>query len=95
MVKMNDRFFDDLLDSPELERHVTQVAESIADNARGRAPVDTHEYVNGIRVSVKRQKRVVALVQAFDPKSLIIESIYGVLVRSTRAVVGRGRRQGR
>ncbi|GGM42078.1 hypothetical protein [Microbacterium saperdae] len=95
MVKMNDRFFDDLLVSPELERHVTQVTEAIAEDARSRAPVESHDYQNGIRTSVKRQKRIVGLVQAFDWKSLIIEARFGVLVRSTRAVVGRGRRQGR
>lgn len=62
----------------------------VAAIARSTAPEDSKAYKNGIKVAKKRQKRVVGLVQATDPKSLIVEAKTGNLARAVRSA-GRGR----
>lgn len=90
-MKFNQKFFDDLLVSAPVEKLVTDAANKVAAVAQSTAPVDSGDYKRGIKVSKKRQKRVVGLVQATDPKSMIIEARHGTLARAVRSV-GRGRR---
>lgn len=87
MAKMifNERYFDELLKSSRVDGLVSRIADGIATDARASAPVDTGAYRSGI---VRRKKtsahRVVHLVVASDPKSLIIEARTGNLVRALR-----------
>lgn len=84
-MKFNDSFFDDLLGSPQVEALVVSSAKKVAAAARSSAPVDSGEYRDSIKVTTKRQKRVVALVVADDPKAMIIEARTGNLARSLKA----------
>ncbi len=77
-MQFNDRYFDDLLTSAPVDRLVGQVADGVAADARATAPVDSGDYKTGIVRRKKRTKhRVVHLVVASDPKSLIIEARTG------------------
>lgn len=91
-MKHNQSFYDQLLVSPAVEALVKAPAEKVASVARQTAPVDSGAYRDRIQVTTKRQKRVVALVQATDDKSMIIEARTGNLARAVRAVGGRSRR---
>lgn len=90
-MQFNDAFFDTLLTSPAVESLVMQSTEAVAAEARSTAPVDTGEYRDGIKVKKKFQKRVVGLVRAEDPKSMIIEAKTGNLARAVRAKAKRRR----
>ena len=85
MVKFNDKFFEELQVSAEVEALVVEAAEGVAEIARATAPVDTEDYRNGISVTTKHQRRVVALVVSSDWKTFLIESKTGNLVRALRA----------
>lgn len=89
-MQFNDRFFKDLLVSPVVESAVMRAAEEVAAQARATAPVDSGEYRAGIVVTKKYQKRVVGLVQATDPVSMIVEARTGNLARAVRS---KGRRR--
>ena len=89
-MKHNDSFYDELLVSQGVEDLAVDAAELVADTARETAPVDTGAYKDSIVVTTKRQERVVALVQATDEKSMVIESRTGNLARAVRRN-GRGR----
>lgn len=84
-MRFNNAFFEELGVSEPVTELVTEVAERVAGIARSTGPRDSEDYVNGIGVRVKRQKRSVALVVASDPKSMIIESRTGNLARALRA----------
>ncbi len=81
-VEFNEGFFEDLSRSPAVTGLVVGIAQEIANDARSTAPVNTGAYRDKIQVRVKYQKRVVAEVTAADPKSLLIESKTGNLVRA-------------
>lgn len=89
-VKFNNQFFEDLSVSEPVTELVVEAANRVADIARSTAERDTGAYANSIGVSVKHQKRSVALVTASDPKSLIIESKTGNLARALKAAHKRG-----
>lgn len=89
-MKFEDSYFGQLLVSPAVEALVKAPAERVATVARANAPVDTGAYRNSIRTTTKRQKRVVALVQATDPKAMLIEARTGNLVRALRAAARGG-----
>jgi len=88
--KFNNAFFDDLSVSPEVTALCVEVAEDVAQIARTTAPDGWDGYVEGIEVTTKRQKRSVAVVEATNPKSMIVESKYGVLARALRSAKKRG-----
>ncbi|WP_431863021.1 HK97 gp10 family phage protein [Microbacterium algeriense] len=81
-------FDDDALDAlargPEITGAVVEAAERIADQVRADAPVRDGDYEASIRVTVKQQKRSVALVESTDPKALIIEAKTGVMARAAK-----------
>ena len=91
-MKHNQSFYDELLVSPAVEALVMEPTKRVAGIAQSTAPVDSGDYKAGIVTRTKRQKRVVGVVQATDPKSMIIEAQTGNLARAVRAVGGRGRR---
>ena len=88
--KFNDSFFDELSVSPGVTELCVEVAEDVAQIARTTAPEGWDGYVEGIEVTTKRQKRAVAVVEATDPKSMIVESKTGNLARALRSVKKRG-----
>lgn len=90
-VKYNNAFFEQLSRSPKVSALCRGVAENVAAIARSTAPAASRKYRNGIVVIRKFQKRVVWVVVASDPKSMIIESKTGNLVRALNAAK-RGRR---
>lgn len=81
-IEIDSGFFERLGTSPAVTALVVGVAERVAANARESAPVDSGAYRDSIGVSVKRQKRSVALVTATDKKSMLIEAKTGNLVRA-------------
>lgn len=81
-MKFNNAFFEELSTSPAVTALCTGIAQEIATDAIRTAPRNTGAYANKIHVEVKRQRRSVALVVASDPKSIIIESKTGNLVRA-------------
>lgn len=88
-MQHNQSFYDELLVSPAVEALVMEPTKRIASAAQASAPVDEGDYKRGIVARSKRQKRVVGLVQATDPKSMLIEARTGNLARALRAK-GRG-----
>lgn len=84
-MQFNERYFDDLLTSPAVDRLVGSITDAVAADARANAPVDTGDYQAGIVHTKKRTKhRIVHLVVATDPKSMIVEARTGNLVRALR-----------
>ena len=81
-MEFREGFFEELLRSPAVEKLCVDAAEAIAADIVANGPKDTEAYVNGIEVRVKRQKRVVALVVGTDPKTLLLESKGGYMVRA-------------
>lgn len=75
---------DALTHDPGIVSVVQQATDQIADIARADAPVDGGDYKAGIRTRVKYQKRAVGVVEATDPKSLIIEAKTGNLARAVK-----------
>ncbi|MBF4628895.1 HK97 gp10 family phage protein [Curtobacterium flaccumfaciens] len=84
-MQFNERYFDELLMSPGVDRLVGSITDGVAADARANAPVDTGAYRSGIVHTKKRSShRIVHLVKATDPKSLIIEARTGNLSRALR-----------
>jgi len=80
----DDDEMDRLARGPGITGAVVQAGERIADQIRADAPTDTQKYKNSIIVTVKQQRRSVALVQSTDPKALIIEAKTGVMARAAK-----------
>ncbi|WP_284986967.1 HK97 gp10 family phage protein [Arthrobacter sp. fls2-241-R2A-172] len=86
-MKWNESFFSKLGHSGPVTSLVKQKAEEVQAAAQASAPVDTGEYRDNITVRIKSSgNRNVALVVAEDPKSMIIESRTGNLVRALNSV---------
>ena len=84
-MEFRNCFFDDLLTSAPVRGLVDEATERVANIARASAPVGaTSDYKDGIKTSSKLQKRYVGLVQATDPKSMIVEARTGNLSRAVR-----------
>lgn len=84
-VVLNDAFFEELGRSPGVTALCRAKAEEIAAAARATAPVDSGDYQRSIHVEVvSRGRRNAALVVADDPKTMLIESTTGNLVRALR-----------
>lgn len=80
----DDAAMDELARGPGITGAVVDAAERIADQVRADAGVDTGDYKASISVTVKQQRRSVALVQSTDPKALVIESQTGVMARAAK-----------
>ena len=90
-MQVNNRFFEQLGRSPGVVKITVDAAQRVAKTARDRGPKDSRDYVDGIRVRVKFQRRAVALVEGTDKKTMLIESKTGNLVRALQANKRRGR----
>lgn len=77
---------DELARGAGITGAVVEAAERIAAQVRADAPVDSGDYKASIQVTVKQQRRSVALVESTDPKALIIESKTGVMARAAKKV---------
>lgn len=75
---------DALTHDPGIVSAVQQATDKIAATARADAPVDGGDYKAGIQTRIKYQKRAVGVVEATDPKSLIIEAKTGNLARAVK-----------
>lgn len=75
---------DALTHDPGIVAVVRDATDKIAATARSDAPVATKDYKNGISTRIKYQKRAVGVVEATDPKSLIIEAKTGTLARAVK-----------
>jgi arginine/ornithine N-succinyltransferase beta subunit len=90
-MKFNDNYIPDLAQSDPVVRACTDAADRIADAARSSAPVLTGKYKAGIVVRVRRSRfRTVVSVVSSDPKTMIIESKTGNLVKALRTASRRG-----
>ncbi len=85
-MDFNERFFEDLLASEQVEELVVGRANAVLAAAKSTAPVKTGAYQAGLEVQVKRQARVVAMVVGTDPKTLLVEAKKGTLQRALRSV---------
>lgn len=90
-MDVNNAFFEQLSRSPAVVKVTMDAAERVAKTARDRGPKATRDYVDGIKVRKKFQRRVVALVVGTDSKTMLIESKTGNLVRALQANKRRGR----
>ena len=86
-VEFNERFFDEILRSAQVEALCMSKAKQAAAIARATAPVDTGSYRDGITVETKnsRHRRSFRVV-GHDPKTLLIEVQTGNLARALKAV---------
>lgn len=75
---------DALTHDPGIVSVVQEATDRIANIARSDAPVADGDYRDGIRTRIKYQKRAVGVVEATDPKSLILEARKGTLARATK-----------
>lgn len=86
-MQWNESYFAKLGHSGPVTAILQAKAEEVAAAARAAAPVDTGAYRDSITVRMKSSAtRNVALVVAEDPKSLLIESKTGNLVRALNQV---------
>lgn len=75
---------DELARGAGITGAVVEAAERIAAQVRSDAPVDSGDFRDSIQVSVKQQRRSVALVESTDPKALVIEAKTGVMARAAK-----------
>ncbi|QZY52920.1 HK97 gp10 family phage protein [Leucobacter tenebrionis] len=79
-------WFDQALRMPGVEALVDEVADEALAAAKASAPVDSADYKKSIRKRYRQARyRRVALVEATDPKSLLIEAKTGNLARSLKS----------
>lgn len=90
-MQFNNAFFEELSRSPGVQAVTVEAANRVAATARSQAPRDSGDYAKGIVVRKKFQRRVVALVEGTDPKTMLIESKTGNLVRALQANKRSGR----
>lgn len=84
-MQFNNAFFEELSRSPGVQAVTIEAANRVAATARATAPEDSGAYRSGIVVRKKFQRRVVALVEGTDPKTILIESRTGNLVKALQA----------
>lgn len=90
-MQFNNAFFEQMSRSPGVQSVTIAAANRVAATARSTAPEASGDYRRGIRVRKKFQRRVVALVEGTDPKTMLIESRTGNLVRALQANKRAGR----
>ena len=83
-MAVSDWNLDALTHDPGIVAVVKRQTDRIAAVARSTAPVDDGDYKAGIRTRIKYQERAVGVVEATDPKSLIIEARTGNLARAVK-----------
>ena len=84
-MQFNDRYFEELFNSAEVDRLTKSAANDVQQSAQASAPVDTGDYKRGIVLRRKQARlRPVWLVVGTDPKTLLIEAKTGNLLRALR-----------
>jgi hypothetical protein len=85
-MQFNDDYFANLAVDPQVVALVDQAADRVMAGAKAGAPEDSGDYKAGIRKRRVRRKqiRTVVIVEATDPKSMLIESKTGNLARALR-----------
>ena len=86
-VDFNPAFFDAMLKSAGVQALTRGAAEKALGVARANAPVDTGAYRAGLEVkTVQHAHRTTYQVVGTDPKTMLVESKTGNLVKALRAV---------
>lgn len=87
MVKFNDRYFDELLNSAGVKAMTRRAAEKTLEYAKAYAPVgETGAYRDGLQIEeVKHAHRTTCMVVGTDPKTLLVESKTGNLRKALKA----------
>lgn len=86
MVKFNDRYFDELLNSAGVKAMTRRAAEKTLEYAKAHAPVDNGDYRDGLQIEeVKHEHRTTCMVVGTDPKTLLVESKTGNLRKALKA----------
>lgn len=86
MVKFNDKYFDELMNSAGVNAMTSRAAEKTLAYAQSHAPVDTGAYRDGLRIEeVKHAHRTTCMVVGTDPKTLLVESKTGNLRKALKA----------
>ena len=63
MVKFNDRYFDELMNSAGVKAMTRRAAEKTLEYAKAHAPVDTGAYRDGLQIQeVKHEHRTTCMV---------------------------------
>ena len=86
MVKFNDKYFDELMNSAGFKAMTRRAAEKTLENAKAHAPVDSGDYRDGLQIEeVKHAHRATCMVVGTDPKTLLVESKTGNLRKALKA----------
>lgn len=86
MVKFNDRYFDELMNSAGVKAMTRRAAEKTLEYAKSHAPVDTGAYRDGLQIEeVKHAHRTTCMVVGTDPNTLLVESKTGNLRKALKA----------
>lgn len=86
MVKFNDKYFDELMNSAGVKAMTRRAAEKTLAYAQSHAPVDTGTYRDGLRIEeVKHAHRTTCMVVGTDPKTRLVESKTGNLRKALKA----------
>lgn len=86
MVKFNDRYFDELMNSAGVKAMTRRAAEKTLAYAQSHAPVDTGAYRDGLQIEeVKHAHRTTCMVVGHDKKTLLVESQTGNLRKALKA----------
>lgn len=85
MVKFNNRYFDELMNSAGVKAMTRRAAEKTLEYAKAHAPVDTGAYRDGLQIEeVKHAHRTTCMVVGHDSKTLLVESRTGNLAKALR-----------
>lgn len=86
MVKFNDKYFDELMNSAGVKAMTRRAAEKTLEYAKAHAPVDTGAYRDGLQIEeVKHAHRTTCMVVGTDSKTLLVESRTGNLRKALKA----------
>lgn len=86
MVKFNDKYFDELMNSAGVKAMTRRAAEKTLAYAQSHAPVDTGAYRDGLQIEeVKHAHRTTCMVVGHDKKTLLVESQTGNLRKALKA----------
>ena len=83
MVKFNDKYFDELMNSAGVKAMTRRAAEKTLEYAKAHAP---GAYRDGLQIEeVKHAHRTTCMVVGTDPKTLLVESKTGNLRKALKA----------
>ena len=86
MVKFNDAYYDEILQSAGVKAMTRRAAEKALEYAKAHAPVDTGDYRDGLQIEeVQHAHRTTCMVVGTDPKTLLVESKTGNLSKALKA----------